>query len=72
MDVQQIVNDHPLIAIALGAFFLLALVLGVLHEIHLFGECLLVFVRHFKVELLAVKDVGRRLKDELRTWKGDP
>ena len=31
MDVQQVVNDHPVIG--LGAFFLLALVLGVLHEI---------------------------------------
>jgi hypothetical protein len=43
-----------------------------LPEIHLFNECLLVFVRHFKVELLAVKDMGRRLKQELTTWRIHP
>lgn len=70
--IAQIASDHPLIAVSLGFFFLLALVLGILHEIHLFGDCLVVFVQHLKIELRAVRRVGRRLKDELTSWGTDP
>lgn len=72
MNITQVVGDHPLIAAFLGAFFFLALVLGVLHEVELFGDCLLVFVQHLKRELRAVRHVGRRLWDELARWEADP
>jgi hypothetical protein len=70
-DLLKIVSDHPLVAAWLGLLFFLSLLLGIVHVCRLFGECLIVFIRHFKCELVAARNVGRRLKDELTTWKVD-
>jgi len=70
-NLLKIVGDYPLVAAWLGLLFFLSLPLGMLHVSRLFGDCLLVFIRHFKTELAAVRDVGRRRKNELTTWRAD-
>lgn len=64
-------GEHPLLASFLGAVILLTLGLGVLHELEIFGEVLLVLVRKVKRMLFGLKDVGGHLWRELTTWKVD-
>ena len=68
----NVLSDHPLIAAWLGLFFLLVLLLGVLHVCRIFGQCLIVIVREVKHELSGGRDVLRDLLKEFTKEESDP
>lgn len=71
-DVLSRLADQPLIALALLVFVGIPLLLGWMHEGRFFGECLIVAIRFFKHEVSAWRELVRRLKRELSSWKSDP
>ena len=60
--------DHPVIAFSLIAFFGMALVVGLMHQLRFSGELSIVAIRFFKHEVNAWRDLFRRLKAELTSW----
>ncbi len=74
LDIAKVIgaaSDHPFIAAFLGLFMTIAILLGLLHEFSILGDCLIVLVRHGKDELQDAWNVVRRLKRELSTWKSE-
>ena len=70
--VIELFRSHGVTASLLALFFAIALFLGILHEWRIFGDLLILLIRHGKRELAESWDVVVRLKRELTRWKSDP
>jgi hypothetical protein len=68
----QCAVDHSVRAWSLVIFGVCTLALGLMHEARIAGDVLIVLIRHFKHEVVAGRDVLRRIKRELTTWDSDP
>jgi hypothetical protein len=71
-DILELLRAHGVLTSLLGLLFAIALFLGVLHEWLVFGDLLVVLIRHGKRELAEGWEVWLRVKRELTTWKSDP
>ncbi len=71
--ISSLAADHPVVTVFFMIFLGNALVLGLMHEMRLLGECLILGVHLFKHELLAWREFLRRLRREITTWDtGEP
>ncbi len=61
----------PLIAFGLAVIALLIIPLGALHLFRIFCWFLVVLIREFKLEFLAIGKVLGRAKREVTTWRVD-
>ena len=66
--VWQQLHEHPIIAVAAGLYFGIAVLVGAIHETRFIGEVVLLGVRFIKHEVSEYRDLIRRAKRELTTW----
>jgi hypothetical protein len=62
-------GEHWLMAAGLLLVFLLVSAVGIAHWARIIGKCVLVVIRELKHEVTGAADIGREMKDELKTWK---
>jgi len=65
----SVAANHPLIALSIVIFVGVPLLLGWMHELRFFAECGVVGIRFFKHEVLAWRELLKRLKREISTWQ---
>lgn len=67
----ELVREHFLAFTFFGFLFVLTLALGLLEDIEIGGEVLIVFAKFFKRRLRGIVAVACRLRKELSTWDGN-
>jgi hypothetical protein len=70
--IGELASNHPFLALSIALYVAIALAVGAIHETRFAGEVVLLGLRFLKMEMNAYRDLWRRLKRELTTWKSDP
>jgi hypothetical protein len=61
-------SNHPIVASAIAFFVLTTMLLGLMHEVEIGGEVLIVLVKMVKYRARSLRDISKRLEAQLNTW----
>ena len=61
-------REHPVLTIIVSTWIAVTLASGILHELEIAGDVLLVLVRHTKEQLHSVSETFSELWREWREW----